>query len=108
MVVGRFCFWFEEDPGWHPAPEPPAIGRARAALVGTLDSLSALRPGDEWIAGQRIRYRVEAGDTTRAIAAARACRAAAWWCAALAAWAAPGPTANPAVLSVTSASLVQR
>lgn len=84
VVLGRFCFWYEEDPAWRPAPEPPAIEGARLALVRTLDSLATRLPGDEWIAGQRIRYLVEAGDTAEALAAARACRAAAWWCGALA------------------------
>jgi hypothetical protein len=87
VVVGRFCFWFAEDPGWRPSPESPAIARARLALAGALDSLGALLPGDGWIAGQRVRYLVEAGDTGRALAAARDCRASAWWCDALAGYA---------------------
>ena len=81
--IGRFCFWFEGD-ATAPAPEEPRrIGEARNRVVHQLDSAAALLPGDEWIAGQRVRYLVEAGRTADALAAARACRAAAWWCDAL-------------------------
>jgi len=85
--VGRFCFWYDPSDAWRPAPEAPAIQRARLELVRALDSLAALLPGDGWIAGQRVRYLVDAGDTAAAMDAARACRAAAWWCAALAGYA---------------------
>jgi len=40
-------------------------------------------PGDDWLAGQRVRYLVEAGRPADALAAARACRAERWWCEAL-------------------------
>src|SRR6266545_4338972 len=78
---------FERD-ATAPAPEEPRrIGEARDRVVHQLDSAAALLPGDEWIAGQRVRYIVEAGRTADAIAAAHACRAAAWWCEALAGFA---------------------
>src|SRR6266542_5112000 len=61
--IGRFCFWFEGD-ATAPAPEEPRrIGEARNRVVHQLDSAAALLPGDEWIAGQRVRYLVEAGRT---------------------------------------------
>lgn len=81
-IVGRFCFWHEES-GWKPKPEHPEIGRARAELLERLDEAAAAFPGDDWIAGQRVRYLVEAGRHAQAAAAARACRAEAWWCRAL-------------------------
>jgi hypothetical protein len=48
-----------------------------------LDSAAAALPGDEWLAGQRVRYLVEAGRAGEALAAAGFCRAVRWWCAAL-------------------------
>ncbi len=79
--VGRFCYWSDGD-GRLPA-EPAAIGRARARLLGVLDSVSRELPGDAWVAGQRVRYLLEAGRDSAAVDAARGCRAASWWCAAL-------------------------
>jgi hypothetical protein len=81
-IIGRFCFWFEPDPD-APPPEAPAIGERRRELLDRLASAAELLPGDGWIAGQRVRYLVEAGDEDGAMAAARACRAERWWCAAL-------------------------
>jgi hypothetical protein len=62
----------------------PTIAAARAALLARLDSAAGLLPGDGWLAGQRVRFLVDAGLTDRALAAARACRAGASWCAMLA------------------------
>jgi hypothetical protein len=81
-VIGRFCFWFEPDPDEPPA-EAPAIAERRRQLLDRLAAAAAQLPGDGWIAGQRVHYLVEAGDEDGAIAAARACRAERWWCAAL-------------------------
>lgn len=82
-VVGRFCFWHDEDESWQPAPEAPAIQAARLQLVRTLERLHALAPRDPWIAGQRVRYLIESQRLGEALAAARECRSAAWWCQAL-------------------------
>jgi len=81
--VGRFCYW-HDDGEPPPKPEPREIGRARTKLLATLDSAAAQSPGDEWIAGQRVRYHLESADAHAALAAARDCRSAPWWCAALA------------------------
>jgi hypothetical protein len=81
--IGRFCFWFDGDGGAPPPAEPQRIREARDRLVHQLDSVAAILPGDEWIVGQRVRYLLESGPTADALAAARACRAAAWWCEAL-------------------------
>ena len=82
LIVGRFC-------EWHPKIEDDAvpnegdnIRRARAELLAELARAAAAVPGDDWIAGQRIRYLTEAHDTS-AITVARSCRATKWWCDAL-------------------------
>ncbi|HEU5260271.1 MAG TPA: hypothetical protein VFU41_02480 [Gemmatimonadales bacterium] len=87
--IGRFCFWHPDDRTDPPPPpeEPRRIRAARDRLVQQLDSVAALLPGDEWIAGQLVRYLVESGRSTEAVAAVRECRAAAWWCGALAGFA---------------------
>lgn len=84
VTVGRFCYRFSDhEQGDEPPPEPPAITERRLELVTVLAGAAAALPGDGWIAGQRIRYLLEAGDEPGAIAAARECRAERWWCAAL-------------------------
>jgi hypothetical protein len=82
LIVGRFC-------EWHPKLEDDAvpnegdnIRRARAELLAELARAAAAVPGDDWIAGQRIRYLTEAHDTS-AVTVARSCRATKWWCDAL-------------------------
>jgi hypothetical protein len=80
--LGRICWWYDEVPVQLP-PEPRQLSRRRDDLLFTLDSLNGLHPGDEWIAGMRVHYRIEAGRAASADSAARACRATAWWCLAL-------------------------
>lgn len=80
--IGRFCYWHGTTPDSAP-PEPATIARARERFTARLDSAAHRLPGDVWIAGQRVRYLLEAGRTDDALAAARACHAAAWWCDAL-------------------------
>lgn len=83
-VIGRFCFWYDDaQPDWNPPPEPPAVKQARDGLIATLDAAAAASPGDGWVAGQRVRYLVEAGRMDDAVRAARECRAERWWCLAL-------------------------
>ena len=79
--IGRFCQWNEEDP--NPPKEPNPIREAREVLIKTLDAESARSPGDDWIAGQRIRYLLEAGHDSAAIRAADECGGTPWWCDAL-------------------------
>ena len=85
LRIGRFCYWYDDDrqPPEHAAAEPQLIRDARATLLAALDDAGARLPGDEWIAGQRVRYLVEAGRDRAAVGAARECRADGWWCAAL-------------------------
>lgn len=80
--LGRFCWWYDEVPFDLPA-EPRVISRRRQDLIGTLDALSALHPGDDWVTGMRVHYRVDAGHPAQADSVARACRATTWWCLAL-------------------------
>jgi hypothetical protein len=83
-TIGRFCFFFSDnEQGDQPPPEPPVIAERRRELLEDFAEAAADLPGDEWIAGQRVRYLVEAGEDDGAVAAARACRAEGWWCAAL-------------------------
>ena len=81
--VGRFCYWSDDDDSIAPA-ESPRVVHARTRLLATLDSIATLLPGDDWIAGQRVRYRLDAGDTAGAVGTARSCGATRWWCASLA------------------------
>jgi len=83
-VVRRFCTWFGEGE-WIPTPEPEDVVALRAELLHGLDSLQKLIPTDDWVLGQRVWYRVEAGDASAALEAALGCASGAstWWCAAL-------------------------
>lgn len=76
--VGRFCQWNDEDPA--PPKEPDPIHKGRNRLIATLDSAAARSPADDWIAGQRVRYLLEAGRDTAAVRAAESCAGTAWWC----------------------------
>lgn len=80
--IGRFCYWSDPSDTALPA-EPRQIGERRARLIAVLDSTARALPGDRWVAGQRVRYLLEAGQADSAAAAAQACRAERWWCAAL-------------------------
>lgn len=80
--VGRFCYWYDEKSP-PPPPERPIVVAARLQFVRTLDSLARILPTDEFIAGQRVRYSMEAGLAEPALAAALECRAYGWWCSGL-------------------------
>ena len=82
--IGRFCLWYDDGDGedWTPPPEPEQVKQGRDALIARLAEAAARYPGDEWVAGQRVRYLVEAGRAEEAAAAARECRSG-WWCSAL-------------------------
>jgi len=83
-IIGRIRYWYDgsEDEDAAPA-EPPPIRQARAELLATLDGAGAALPGDEWIAGQRVRYLLEDAQPERAAQVAAQCRAVVWWCEAL-------------------------
>jgi hypothetical protein len=85
--IGRFCWWYDESISSVPK-EPEGIARRRGELLAELDSLGARLPSDEWLAGIRVFYHVEAGQTARADSVAQQCRGSSSWCAVLAAFAA--------------------
>ncbi len=59
------------------------IAAARTLLLAQLTRGSEQLPGDGWIAGQRLRFALDAKDTALARRAVSDCRAATWWCTAL-------------------------
>lgn len=81
-TIGRYCYWYDSTET-AAVPEPRRIAVARSELLGFLDSAATLDPADPWVAGQRVRYLIEAGRRADAVRAAMSCRAARWWCAAL-------------------------
>jgi len=84
--LGRFCWWYDEYPVELP-PEPDAVTRRRAELLATLDALGDSHPGDEWLAGMRVHYRIDGRNAAGADSIARNCSATAWWCRALSGYA---------------------
>ena len=60
------------------------IHSTRSVLLDSLAALASLKPGDAWIAGERVRFLVDQGDVKEALAVARACTADRAWCAELA------------------------
>jgi len=82
-IVGRFCYRRASGSERPPPPEPAGVPALRDSLLEVLDAAAAAAPSDGWIAGQRVRYRIEAGRANDALEVAGACRAEAWWCAAL-------------------------
>jgi hypothetical protein len=85
--VGRFCWWSDETKPLLP-PEAPSVIARRALLIALFDSLAAIHPGDDWLVGMGVHYRLESHDLAGADSAARACRGTDWWCAALMGYAA--------------------
>lgn len=82
VAIGRLCYWADDDDSLH-ATERPAVRLARARLRALLDSLGTSDPGSAYLAGQRVRYALDAGDTAGAVALADRCAATPWWCNAL-------------------------
>lgn len=102
--VGRFCWWSDEVKPELP-PEAPTVIARRYLLVSLFDSLAAVHPGDDWMVGMAVHYRVEAHQVAGADSAARACRGTPWWCAALTGYAAQARGAIAVADSAFSASL---
>ncbi|HEU4719795.1 MAG TPA: hypothetical protein VFS59_00420 [Gemmatimonadaceae bacterium] len=82
VQLGRFCWWYDAVPPNLP-PEASQITRRRGALLSTLDALGERHPGDPWIAGMRVHYRIDGKNPAGADSVARACGASIWWCRAL-------------------------
>ncbi|MEO8335712.1 MAG: hypothetical protein ABI664_12110 [bacterium] len=85
--LGRYCWWYDEHVPAFP-PEEAAITDRRAELIAELDLAAARYPGDSWLAGMRVHYRIDGHHFVAADSVARECRATAWWCSALAGYAA--------------------
>ena len=82
-VVGRFCYRHVAPSDRPPPAEPAEIDALRERLLAILDAAASADPADGWVAGQRVRYRIEAGRPRDAVEAAAECAAEPWWCAAL-------------------------
>jgi len=82
VQLGRYCWWYDETPPNIP-PESDQITRRRAELLATLDALGQRHPGDDWIAGMRVHYRIDGKNAAAADSVARSCGATTWWCLAL-------------------------
>ncbi len=82
--IGRFCLTHgTAGNDWIAPPEAEEVVIARGNLVDGLSQVAVLMPGDGWVAGQLVRYLVESKRLDEALRFADACRAEAWWCAAL-------------------------
>lgn len=64
-------------------PPVDVVEEARARLIGELDRLAREIPGDDWIMGQRVAFRIQQGPVEDAVRVAAGCRASSWWCDAL-------------------------
>ncbi len=89
-IVAFHCFTYgDPEDAWEPPEESHEVKTARDSLLARLARAAGLWPGDRWIAGQRVRYLVEAGRAHDARAAAANCRPEeGWWCLALTGYAA--------------------
>ena len=87
-TIGRYCFRYgDRQTIYEPPPDSEPLIRYREQLLDELSHAARALPGDAWIAGQRVRYLVEAKRANDAEAAAADCRASTWWCLALAGYA---------------------
>lgn len=85
--IGRFCWWYDGVDPTLP-PESESVVERRRKLIALFDSLAARHPGDDWLAGMAVHYRIDAHDAAGAERAARACAGTTWWCSALVGYAA--------------------
>lgn len=72
--IGRFCFWYDapSDPPDPPLPpEPPEVADARLVAVEAHRRWFSAAPDDHQASGFLIRYLVEDGRSSEAVAAAR-------------------------------------
>src|SRR5262249_10596518 len=70
-VVGRYCYL--QQVASDAPQEAPEVVAARARLLGVLDTIGAMIPGDRWILGQKVRYLIEAGQAQTADSLGVAC-----------------------------------
>ncbi len=105
--VGRFCFRYgDRDEVYEPPPDSEPLVALRTRLLDELADAARALPGDGWIAGQRVRYLIEARRPGEAAAAAEACRPPGyWWCLALRGYARHAAGAYAAADSAYAAAL---
>jgi len=77
--IGRLCWWDNNDDGV-PAPEPASVRDARSRLLDDLARAAATDSANAWVAGQRVRYALEARRPADALAAATVCASTPTWC----------------------------
>jgi hypothetical protein len=65
------------------APARGEVARSREQLLAALALAADSFPESDWIAGRRVRFLLDHGDTATAVVTARGCRATPWWCMAL-------------------------
>lgn len=82
-VVGRYCLFHGDDEDYRPPAEPASVRRRRDRLLELLADAARTAPGSGWVAGQRVRYLLEADRGAEAVEVARNCAARPWWCRAL-------------------------
>ena len=76
-------FYWNNNNDVPPRPERPEIAGLRAKLLQKLRETAINAPTDDWVAGQRVKYSVEAKDFAGANEVVTDCKATAWWCSAL-------------------------
>ena len=104
--VGRYCYWRGDDDEGDPPDEDRRIRERRDELIRALDEAARAAPSDRWVAGQFVRYLVEAGRAEEARTyASHDCGAPAHWCAALTGYAAQAARAYAAADSAFERAL---
>ncbi len=76
-------FYWNNNNDVPPRPEQPEIAVSRRKLLQSLNEAALADPTDDWVAGQRMKYSIEAKDFAGANAVVSDCKATAWWCTAL-------------------------
>ena len=76
-------FYWNNNNDVPPRPERPEIGASRDKLLQSLKEAALASPNDDWVAGQRMKYSIEAKDFAGAAAVVTGCKATNWWCDAL-------------------------
>ncbi len=82
VQFGTIYYWNNNN-DVPPRPEQSDVAAARRKLLQSLNEAALQSPTDDWVAGQRVKYAVEAKDFANANAVINECKATNWWCAAL-------------------------
>ena len=82
VQIGTLCYWNNNGDVPPPAERTDLIIE-RDRMLETLAQAARVDPGDDWVAGMRVRYAIEQQKVSLAIAAARECGGTPWWCHAL-------------------------